>query len=133
MIRLEIDKDRSATYRVFCEDTDTLIEGVSVCDYLEIIEDSNSNPTLSSFDEIKRLITRNPSYSNKKLLKVEYRLEEEVPKPTTPLKEANNDEDGLIGLKKNIISLISKEELQGGIVNVKDVKEVYKSHNDVLI
>ncbi|TBU05026.1 hypothetical protein CWI37_0058p0020 [Hamiltosporidium tvaerminnensis] len=54
----EIDKDRSATYRVFCEDTDTLIEGVSVCDYLEIIEDSNSNPTLSSFDEIKRLITR---------------------------------------------------------------------------
>ncbi|TBT97528.1 hypothetical protein CWI37_2211p0010, partial [Hamiltosporidium tvaerminnensis] len=31
------------------------------------------------------------------------------------------------------ININGKSDIEGGIVNVKDVKEVYKSHNDVLI
>ncbi|TBT99113.1 hypothetical protein CWI39_2139p0010 [Hamiltosporidium magnivora] len=59
MIRLEIDKDKSATFHGCCEDRDNLIEGVTVYKYLEIIEDSQSNPTLNAFYEIK--ITDNKS------------------------------------------------------------------------
>ncbi|TBU01684.1 hypothetical protein CWI37_0653p0040, partial [Hamiltosporidium tvaerminnensis] len=40
VIGLEINKEKSATNDTCCEDTATLLEGVSVYKYLGIIEDS---------------------------------------------------------------------------------------------
>ncbi|TBU13199.1 reverse transcriptase [Hamiltosporidium tvaerminnensis] len=59
MIGLEINKEKSATNNTCCEDTATLLEGVSVYKYLGIIEDSRGIPTRSSFEEIQsKLISR---------------------------------------------------------------------------
>ncbi|TBU13074.1 hypothetical protein CWI38_0538p0010 [Hamiltosporidium tvaerminnensis] len=46
VIGLEINKEKSATNDTCCEDTATLLEGVSVYKYLGIIEDSRGIPTL---------------------------------------------------------------------------------------
>ncbi|TBU10333.1 reverse transcriptase, partial [Hamiltosporidium tvaerminnensis] len=53
VIGLEINKEKSATNDTCCEDTATLIEGVSVYKYLGIIEDSRGIPTRSSFEEVQ--------------------------------------------------------------------------------
>ncbi|TBU09137.1 hypothetical protein CWI36_0058p0050, partial [Hamiltosporidium magnivora] len=59
VIGLEINKEKSPTNDTFCEDTATLLEGVSVYKYLGIIEDSRGIPTRSSFEEVQRkLISR---------------------------------------------------------------------------
>ncbi|TBT99465.1 hypothetical protein CWI37_1334p0010, partial [Hamiltosporidium tvaerminnensis] len=51
--------DWSATNDKCCEDTATLLEGVSVYEYLGIIEDSRGIPTRSSFEEVQsKLIAR---------------------------------------------------------------------------
>ncbi|TBU19282.1 reverse transcriptase, partial [Hamiltosporidium tvaerminnensis] len=50
VIGLEINKEKSATNDTCCEDTATLLEGVSVYKYLGIIEDSRGIPTRSSFE-----------------------------------------------------------------------------------
>ncbi|TBU11464.1 reverse transcriptase [Hamiltosporidium tvaerminnensis] len=56
---LEINKEKSATNDKCCEDTATLLEGVSVYKYLGIIEDSRGIPTRSSFEEVQsKLISR---------------------------------------------------------------------------
>ncbi|TBU09088.1 reverse transcriptase, partial [Hamiltosporidium tvaerminnensis] len=53
VIGLEINKEKSATNDTCCEDTATLLEGVSVYKYLGIIEDSRGIPTRSSFEEVQ--------------------------------------------------------------------------------
>ncbi|TBU20730.1 hypothetical protein CWI38_0028p0020 [Hamiltosporidium tvaerminnensis] len=59
VIGLEINKEKSATNDMCCEDTATLLEGVSVYKYLGIIEDSRGIPTRSSFEEVQsKLISR---------------------------------------------------------------------------
>ncbi|TBU12792.1 reverse transcriptase, partial [Hamiltosporidium tvaerminnensis] len=59
VIGLEINKEKSATNDKCCEDTATLLEGVSVYKYLGIIEDSRGIPTRSSFEEVQsKLISR---------------------------------------------------------------------------
>ncbi|TBU12858.1 reverse transcriptase [Hamiltosporidium tvaerminnensis] len=59
VIGLEINREKSATNDTCCEDTDTLLEGVSVYKYLGIIEDSRGIPTRSSFEEVQSaLISR---------------------------------------------------------------------------
>ncbi|TBU18736.1 hypothetical protein CWI38_0231p0040, partial [Hamiltosporidium tvaerminnensis] len=59
VIGLEINKEKSATNDKCCEDTATLLEGVSIYKYLEIIEDSRGIPTRSSFEEVQsKLISR---------------------------------------------------------------------------
>ncbi|KAK1348534.1 hypothetical protein LUQ84_002143 [Hamiltosporidium tvaerminnensis] len=59
VIGLEINKEKSATNDTRCEDTATLLEGVSVYKYLGIIEDSREIPTRSSFEEVQsKLISR---------------------------------------------------------------------------
>ncbi|KAK1348397.1 hypothetical protein LUQ84_002401 [Hamiltosporidium tvaerminnensis] len=59
VIGLEINKEKSATNNTCCEDTATLLEGVSVYKYLGIIEDSRGIPTRSSFEEVQsKLISR---------------------------------------------------------------------------
>ncbi|TBU10083.1 hypothetical protein CWI38_2036p0010, partial [Hamiltosporidium tvaerminnensis] len=59
VIGLEINKEKSATNDTCCEDTATLLEGVSVYKYLGIIEDSRGIPTRSSFEEVQsKLISR---------------------------------------------------------------------------
>ncbi|TBU05762.1 hypothetical protein CWI36_0582p0030, partial [Hamiltosporidium magnivora] len=50
---LEINKEKSATNDNCCEDTATLLEGVSVYKYLGIIEDSRGIPTLRSLKKYK--------------------------------------------------------------------------------
>ncbi|TBU10493.1 hypothetical protein CWI38_1719p0010, partial [Hamiltosporidium tvaerminnensis] len=51
---------KSATNDTCCEDTATLLQGVSVYKYLGIIEDSRRIPTRSSFEEVQnKLISRN--------------------------------------------------------------------------
>ncbi|TBU11401.1 hypothetical protein CWI38_1226p0020, partial [Hamiltosporidium tvaerminnensis] len=53
------NKEKSATNDKCCEDTATLLEGVSVYEYLGIIEDSRGIPTRSSFEEVQsKLIAR---------------------------------------------------------------------------
>ncbi|TBU01679.1 reverse transcriptase, partial [Hamiltosporidium magnivora] len=59
VIGLEIYKEKSATNDTCCEDTATLLEGVSVYKYLGIIEDSRGIPTSKSFEEVQtKLIAR---------------------------------------------------------------------------
>ncbi|TBU11225.1 putative reverse transcriptase [Hamiltosporidium tvaerminnensis] len=59
VIGLEINKEKSATNDTCCEDTATLLEGVSVYKYLGIIEDSRGILTRSSFEEVQsKLIAR---------------------------------------------------------------------------
>ncbi|TBT98051.1 guanylate kinase, partial [Hamiltosporidium magnivora] len=54
-----INKEKSATNDTCCEDTATLLQGVSVYKYLGIIEDSRRIPTRSSFEEVQnKLISR---------------------------------------------------------------------------
>ncbi|TBU10851.1 reverse transcriptase [Hamiltosporidium tvaerminnensis] len=56
VIGLEINKDKSATNDTCCEDTATLLEGVSVYKYLGIIEDSRGIPTRA---HLKKLNVKN--------------------------------------------------------------------------
>ncbi|TBU10069.1 reverse transcriptase, partial [Hamiltosporidium tvaerminnensis] len=59
VIGLEINKEKSATNDTCCEDTATLLKGISVYKYLGIIEDSRGIPTPSSFEEVQsKLISR---------------------------------------------------------------------------
>ncbi|TBU20063.1 reverse transcriptase, partial [Hamiltosporidium tvaerminnensis] len=59
VIGLEINKEKSATNDTCCEDTATLLEGVSVYKYLEIIEDSRGIPTSKLFEEVQtKLLAR---------------------------------------------------------------------------
>ncbi|TBU05897.1 hypothetical protein CWI36_0556p0010 [Hamiltosporidium magnivora] len=58
-IGLVINKEKSASNDTCCEDTATLLEGISVYKYLGIKEDSRGIPTRSSFEEVQsKLISR---------------------------------------------------------------------------
>ncbi|TBU12814.1 reverse transcriptase [Hamiltosporidium tvaerminnensis] len=68
VIGLEINKEKSATNDTCCEDTATLLEGVSVYKYLGIIKDSRGIPTRSSFEEVQsKLIARVERLSHTRL------------------------------------------------------------------
>ncbi|TBU05439.1 hypothetical protein CWI37_0012p0060 [Hamiltosporidium tvaerminnensis] len=58
-IQQDINKKKSATNDACHEDTTTILEGVSVYKYLEIVKDSRSNLIRSSLDEIpSKLMSR---------------------------------------------------------------------------